>query len=761
VIDLRTLGALDLRDGTGAELRSLLVQPSRTALLVYLGVAAPRGYHRRDSLLALFWPEQDAPSARVALRQALHQLRRAIGDGVLLSRGDEEVALDAARCRCDVAAFEQALDAGAPDRAVDLYRGPFLDGFFLSGAPEFERWVESERDRLGRRYAAALEHLAREAESRGDLAAAVQWWTRLAAHAPHTARVAIHLMNALEAAGDRAGAIRHADLHAVRLRADLDAEPDPDVAALAAQLRSQPSRRERSRPASVAPAGPPAGPAAGPPAGAAGVVPVVGRQRTARLPALLVGLALVGIAGQWAIGTSHARAPHRIAVLPLANQTGDSTEQYLVDGVHEAVITGLAQLGSLSVISRSSVMAYARTAKSAPEIARELGVDALVEGAVFRAGDSVRVTLQLIDSRRDRHLWSGTFEGDLPHMWGLSRDAAQGIATGARITLTGAELARLSGERGGTHEADALYYQARWQFNRNTSDGLDSSIALYRQAIALDSGFAAAYAGLADAYVILGHAYGASPEMFLRARTLARRALELDDGSADAHMVLGHIAFEYDWDWPEAERHFRRAIELNPSSARAHHLYGGGFLVAMSRFEEADREMQLASGLDPLSPGIAAAAAFPALHAGRYADAEGMLRRAVRASTSEDTEALEWLGLVHALQGRYADAIEELRRAGSPAALRAWVFALAGQPDSARARLDEVEQRARSGHVPPRQLVLGNLAVGNRARALDYLEAAYRDRSRDMAWINVMPTLASLRAEPRFQVLLARMKFPR
>lgn len=753
MIELRTLGAVDLRDGNGAELRAVLVQPKRTAILTYLAVAAPHGLHRRDSLLALFWPEQDAPHARSALRQALHGLRHTLGEDVLITRGDEEVGLEAARCRCDVWAFEQALDAGDPERAVGLYDGPFLEGFFLGGAPEFERWVEAERERLSRRYAAALEQLAQAAESRGDHAAAVQWWSRLAEHSPYTSRIAVQLMLARELAGDRAGAIRHAAQHAARLRSDLDAEPDPEVETLAAQLRSQPPRHEPTPSPATAPLPfPPRHPEPAPPSRS---------WNATRLLATGAGLLLLGFAGWWAINATGAAARplHRLAVLPLANQTGDSTQRYLVEGVHEAVITELGQIRSLSVISRTSVMPYAGSGKTAPMIARELNADALVEGAVFRAGDSIRVTLQLIEARRDRHLWAGTFEGDLRHILSLSREASQAIARGARATLTPEEQARLAEGRRVDPEATAAYLRARWQFNRNTLDGYQRSVEFYRQAIALDSTFAPAYAGLADVSLILGHEEGASTDAFPRARAVARRALELDGALGDAYAVLGHIAFEYDWNWAEAERLFRRAIELDPSDARAHFIYGGGLLIAMSRFEEAQRELRRAAELDPLSPAIAAVAAYPALYAGRYAEAERTLRTAQRVFP-DDQDVLGALGYVHALEGRFAEATDELTRAGDPFGRLPWVYGRAGQRDSALAVLRRLEVRAAHGHVPPMQFALAHLGLGDRERALDYLEAAYRERSRQMAWLNVFPYFTTLRDHPRFQALLARMKLP-
>jgi TolB-like protein len=447
----------------------------------------------------------------------------------------------------------------------------------------------------------------------------------------------------------------------------------------------------------------------------------------------------------------------RIAVLPLANQTGDSAWGYIVEGVHEAVVTELGQISGLSVTSRSSVMQYEGSAKAIPEIARELGADALVEGAVFLTGDSIRVTLQLIDARRDRHLWARAFEDDLHHVLSLSRDAARAIAREARVTLTSAEVARLTGERPLNPDANAAYLRARSQFNTNTGEGLQRSIAFYQQAIALDSTYAAAYAGLADAWVIRGHEFGAPPDAFPQGRAMALKALALDEELADAHMVLGHIAFEFDWNWPEAERLLRRAIELSPSTARFHLMYGGGFLVAMGRFEEAEREMRLASQLDPLSPSVAAVAAYPARFAGRYGEAEAILRSA-RHVFPDDAEIQQALGITHELQGRHAEAIAELERGLAPPGLRAWVYGRAGQQDSAAAIVRWLE--ARRGSVSPWQLVLAHLGLDDRERALDYLEVAYRERWREMAWLNVYPYLDPLRDHPRFRALLARMAFP-
>jgi len=344
VIELRTFGALDLRDGDGLPLHAVLVQPKRMAILAYLAVAPPQCYHRRDTLLALFWPEHDAAHARMALRQALHGLRQALGEGVLRTRGDVEVSLDPARLRCDVAAFERALDAGDPEGAVGLYSGPFLRGFFIDAAPEFERWVETERTRLDHRCGTALEELATSAEQRGDVTGAVQWWSRLAEHAPHTARVALRLMRALDAAGDRAAAIRHADQHASLLRRDLDAGPDAEVEALAAQLRAGGTGSELPPrfPIELAPA-------------PAGSTEARDRNPPRRIAGLVVGLAALVLVGL-VVGLRLLTPPRRVAtadIRPVTSEPGIEFQPAITpDGRDVAFVAG--PLGRRRLMLRSA-----------------------------------------------------------------------------------------------------------------------------------------------------------------------------------------------------------------------------------------------------------------------------------------------------------------------------------------------------------------------------------------------------------------------
>ena len=270
MIRLRTLGALDLRGPDGKELDAVLVQPKRVALLCYLALATPRGSHRRDTLLPLFWPEHDAEHARNSLSQSVHILRRTLGPEAILSSGDT-LSLARGDLWCDAVAFEEALDAGRLAEAVELYRGELLEGLHIASAPEFERWLDAERARLASRYVNAVEMLAGEREVAGDFSGAATWWRRLATRDPYSSRAALGLIRALAAAGDPAGAVQHARVHETLLREELNVAPDPEVAAVVRQsgagdtarggsappprcFRGRPGRRDHLR--SAIPAGP-------------------------------------------------------------------------------------------------------------------------------------------------------------------------------------------------------------------------------------------------------------------------------------------------------------------------------------------------------------------------------------------------------------------------------------------------------------------------------------------------------------------------
>jgi DNA-binding SARP family transcriptional activator len=241
VIRLRTLGGVDLLDSEGHELRALLAQPKRLALLAYLALATPRGFHRRDTLLALLWPEHDSEHARNSLSQSIHVLRRHLGQEVIVSRNGDAIGLNWQDVWCDAVAFEEAIDACRFPEALELYRGELLEGFHIANAPEFERWLDGERARLAGRCAKAAEVLAEQREDAGDFAGAVPLWRRIATRDPYSSRAALRLMRVLASAGDPAAAVQHARVHETLLKEELGVAPDPAISDLVRQLQSTPT----------------------------------------------------------------------------------------------------------------------------------------------------------------------------------------------------------------------------------------------------------------------------------------------------------------------------------------------------------------------------------------------------------------------------------------------------------------------------------------------------------------------------------------
>ncbi len=323
---------------------------------------------------------------------------------------------------------------------------------------------------------------------------------------------------------------------------------------------------------------------------------------------IIVALALVlslPILSVW-LFRSRAPAPtgiRSIAVLPLENLSGDASQNYFADGMTDELITDLAQISALRVISRTSVMVYKGARKPLPQIAHELNVDAVVEGTVLRSGDQVRITAQLIEASTDKHLWSQSYEGELRDTLALQNRVATAIADQIRINLTPREQAALKNVKVVNPEAYESYLKGRYFWNKRTADGLKVALAYFKQAVEEDPKYAQAYSGLADTYALLGdwqYAVMTPKEAFPKAKAAAIKALELDSTLGEAHNSLAFVLDGFDWDFDSAGKEFRRAIELNPGYATAHHWYAW-HLSLLGRFDEAIAEMRKAENLDPLS----------------------------------------------------------------------------------------------------------------------------------------------------------------
>lgn len=609
---LKLLGGASIERHDGVLLVGRVAQRHRLALLALLSCPPGRGLSR-DKLFGLLWPESDTERARNLLKVSVYELRKALGDDALLSATDE-LRLNPEVVGSDVAEFEAAMERRDHEAAVELYRGLLLDGFFVEGAPEFERWVDSERTRLASAYARALEALARAAEQRGDFKGAAGWWGRLAAHEPYDSRVAMSLMRALRASGNLAGALQHASAHERLLKQELGLRGPSPVSALAERMRAEPlagsslAASEMIEPAPAVAAPPDDGPASPTlgqsPASVAPQPPTLrggaDRRRVRAVSVVLIGIAIVG--GVALAFRPAAPKPERsIAVLPFVNLSPEADNEYFGDGLTEEISARLSAAPELKVISRTSAMHYKGTTKSLRQIAGELGVAHVLEGSVRRQGDSVRITAQLIDAGADRHLWSRSYDRALVNVLGMQDEIAREVARSLEIELAGTAGAIATR---GTRDPKAyeFYRRGRYFWNRRTKEGHEQAIAYFQQAIARDSTYAEPYAGLADAYLTsyqLNFDTAPEAEIYSRMRSAAQRALALDDQSADAHVSFG-VALWWQKDWPGAEREIRRAIELNPGHATARSWYGL-LLMGMGRLDEAVQQSRRATELDPFA----------------------------------------------------------------------------------------------------------------------------------------------------------------
>ncbi len=453
-----------------------------------------------------------------------------------------------------------------------------------------------------------------------------------------------------------------------------------------------------------------------------------------------------------------------IAVLPLANLSGDAGQEFFTDGMTEALIASLAQIRALRVISRTSAMQYKGAKQPLPEIARALNVDAVIEGGVLRSGDRVRVTANLIEAATDRHLWSKSYERDVGDVLALQGAVARAIANEIRVEITPREQRRLATGRTVDPRAYEAYLRGRYYWNKRTPAELRRGIEFFQQAIEADPTYAEAYAGLADSYNILADLSAIRPSQgFAIARGAIDRALEIDDQIAEAHTSLGFLHAFNDWNWAGAEQSYRQAIALNPGYATAHQ-WLAELMVSQARFDEALEAARRAQSLDPLAFILGTTLGDVLFFARRYDEAIAQLRATVDMEP-RFVPAHSDLGraLVHV--GRHDEAIREFQTAlelagGESKASTglAHAYAMAGRAAEARPILANLESRADTGLVSLHGIAVIHVALGETEEAFAWLERAYRERDRALVWAKVHPRLDPLRPDPRFRALLEKMK---
>lgn len=455
-----------------------------------------------------------------------------------------------------------------------------------------------------------------------------------------------------------------------------------------------------------------------------------------------------------------------VAVLPLENLSGDPAQEYFADGITEALISNLAQIRALDrVISRTSVMRYKGSQKSLPEIARELNVDAVIEGSVRGSGGRVRVTAKLIPAETDSPVWAREYERDLSDVLKLQSEIARAVADEIRIRVTPEERARLSAARNIDPQAHNEYLLGRHHLRYNEED-LRQAIEHFERAVQLEQDYAAAYAALSDAWVRRGF-FGARvfKQVAPLARDAAMKAVQLDPQLAEAHVALADVKF-YDFDWAGAEQEIARALDLDPNSVEAHQRYAE-LLMALERHDEAIREIQRAEELDPLSSMIQTRFGRVLYRAQKYGDALSHLERAIQLDPNPGNSMPYWIfGEVYLEMGRYNDAIENFRkyeshggRAPSSAGI-ARVHARMGERKEARRLLEQLEAHASPTDFAHVTLARAYAELGDKAEAFKVLFSVVEERNNLATYIKADPPLKVLHSDPRWKDLLRRMNFP-
>ncbi len=468
------------------------------------------------------------------------------------------------------------------------------------------------------------------------------------------------------------------------------------------------------------------------------------------------------------LGHKSAVAPASLVVLPLENLSGDPNQDYFADGMTDDLIANLAKIRSLRVISRSTAMAYKGTRRPLSQIARELHVDAVVEGTVLRVGDRVRITAELVQVSSDHHLWADTYESQIGDVLALQNRVSSAIANEIRINLTPGDRERLAGSPSVHPEAYENYLKGRYYWNKRTNQSLARAIGYFGQAIQQDSRYALAYAGLADSYSILGATiYGSvsTLEAAGKAKEAAEKALALDPQMAEAQTSLATVKFNYDWDWAGAESDFRRAIQLDPNYPTAYQRYSL-YLMAMGRVQSSLEQIDRARQLDPLSININFSDGWRLYLARQYGNAAQQLRDTLEMDPSNGLVHLI-LGQTYEYMGNTEGALTEFREAarlapGTPlmTAGLAAAYARSGNRPEALKLLASLSLQAQREYVSPYYIAVVYAALGENNQALDWLDKAYADRSNGMVFLKMDPDLDPLRTNPRFQAIQKKLHFP-
>lgn len=724
-LELRTLGGPDLRGRAGDDTSAVLARPKDLAILVYLGVATPFGFHRRDILLPLFWPESDQEHARGALSQSLYRLRRDLGEDVIRGRGQEEVGISDRALRVDVRAFERALDEGNRVEALRLYRGTLLEGFHVPGSRGFERWLDARQAQLRRAAVTAAAELADTAEKERNPAGAARWLQRAQEISPLEETILRRLLRALSQAGDRAGALQAYEAFDRRIRREYELEPAEETRALVGSIR----RGEATGPVK-----------------SAGYETEPGDVRAP------------------AASSASGSAIRSLAVLPFRTRPDSSNTAVFADGVTEALIGDLGHIGALRMISLQTVDRYRGAEIPVEEIGRELGVDALIGGSVSRSADRLEIRVRLTRIHPEEQLWAKRYRRDVADMPRVHGEIARDIVGAVGVRLTEDERAHFSVSRSVDPDAYAAYLKGR--HFALIPGAIDRALDYFHEAARHDPAYAPPYAGIAITHGNLAlYAFTNPADSGPLARRAVDQALALDPGSSDAHAARALVLALFDHDWEEAEREMRRALRLNPGNSLAWS-YLGSFLASMGCFEEASAAAREATTLDPAGPWTNFTRAWTAYRSRRLEAARDFFR--------ETLDLYPRIAICHGflaailfLLERPDEAVDEVEAglAKTPSdqiilGYGANVVGRVGCQTRSRELVERLESMRSDRYVDPFYLAAARLGVGDEKGALDALEDGVR-RSVAALFLNTDPLFDRLRAHDRFRAVTEELDFPR
>jgi len=475
-------------------------------------------------------------------------------------------------------------------------------------------------------------------------------------------------------------------------------------------------------------------------------------------------LTLAAVTGAYLyFGRTRRGAIDSIAVLPLVNVSNNPNTEYLSDGISESLINSLSQLPGVKVIASTSSLRYKGKEVDPREVARTLGVEAILTGRVSQRDDNLLINVELIRADDKTQIWGEQYDRKATDLLSVQREIAREITSNLRLKLSGAEQGRVTKHYTENPEAYQLYLKGRFYWNKRTGDAAKKAVEYFQQAIEIDPNYALAYAGLADAYQLLNLFADVSPkEAFPKAKTAAKRALELDETLAEAHTSLASSLFFYDRNYPEAEREFQRAIELNPNYATAHHWYGVTYLAKMQRFDEAIAELKRAQELDPLSLVINADVGNTYTQARQYDKAIEQLRKTIEMDQSFYFAHAQ-LGMAYQMKGDFHDAIAEYQKARQlnddpfVLALLGDIYAVSGRKDEALKILDQLKQLSKQRFVYAYGIALVYVGLGDKDQAFQWLEKSFQDHEARINRLKVDPLFDSVRSDARYADLIHRI----